>query len=164
MKFTAEISCQETRFDVSTGLEDLGSTNKAHYETANVNVTILLRPHRSKSVPPSTRMLRKVSNPIGSKSDNKRSVGRMSEEEQMELYLMSFGGRPKGCSVSAKDEEETRKKLVKRPSRKVSREGDFLLIQEKIGVLMSQTGAQEIKETRVKIGSEDYYYFLKHGV
>jgi hypothetical protein len=77
----------------------------------------------------------------------------------MELYMMSFGGRTK--SQSAQEEEDARRKMTRKPSRKISREGDYLLIQEKLGVLMSQTGAQQVKETRVLIDSDEYHYIIK---
>jgi len=79
----------------------------------------------------------------------------------MELYKMSFGGQRPKSSRAAAEEEEIRRKMVRKPSRKISREGDYLLIQEKIGVLMSQTGAQQIKETRVLIDSDEYHHVIK---
>ena len=71
-------------------------------------------------------------------------MSRISEEEMMELYKMSFGGGPPKSSQAAREEEEIRKKLIRKPSRKISREGDYLVVQERLGVMMSQTGAQQV--------------------
>ena len=54
-----------------------------------------------------------------------------------------------------------RKKMLRKPSRKVSREGDYLLIQERLGVVMSQSGAQQVRERRVLIDSDEYKCVVK---
>lgn len=89
-------------------------------------------------------------------------MSRISEEEMMELYKMSFGGGPPKSSQAAREEEEIRKKLIRKPSRKISREGDYLVVQERLGVMMSQTGAQQVHETRYLINSEEYRNVIKH--
>ena len=43
--------------------------------------------------------------------------------------------------------------LWMKPSRKISREGNYLVVQERIGVLMSQTGAQQVRKNRYLINS-----------
>merc|ERR1712098_541120 len=52
-------------------------------------------------------------------------------------------------------EEELIQRAMRKKSRKVSREGDFLVFVEKKGVLTTQNGTQQINETRVKIGGKD---------
>ena len=78
----------------------------------------------------------------------------------MELYKMSFGGLPKSARA-AQEEEEIKRKLMRKPSRKISREGDYLVIQDRMGVLMSQTGAQQVSEKRVLINSDEYKDVIK---
>ena len=54
----------------------------------------------------------------------------------LELYKMSFGGGDKR-EKQKREEEELRKKMLRKPSRKISREGDYLVVQERLGVQMS---------------------------
>lgn len=96
------------------------------------------------------------------KSRAKKSMGsRLTEDEMMELYKMSFGGGSKNSEEERKKEDEMRKKLMRKPSRKISREGDYLVIQDRKGVLMSQTGAQLVEEKRVLINSDEYKDVIK---
>merc|ERR1712166_658466 len=103
-------------------------------EDAEATVSIQSNPRRSISMPPRSR-----------KVSSKKSMSRISEEELLELYKMSFGGGGARKEEQKREEEELRKKMIK-PSRKVSRQGDYLIVQERLGVLMSQTGAQQVKE------------------
>ena len=45
---------------------------------------------------------------------------RLTEDELLELYKMSYGGGRKS-SKAAQEEEEVRKKMMRKPSRKISR-------------------------------------------
>ena len=87
---------------------------------------------------------------------------RLTEDELLELYKMSYGGGGRKNSRAAQEEEELKRKMMRKPSRKVSREGDYLVIQDRLGVLMSQTGAQQVREKRVLINSDEYNYVLKN--
>merc|ERR1712130_1040564 len=49
-------------------------------------------------------------------------------------------------------EEELIQRAMRKRSRKVSREGDFLLLVEKNGLLTTQSGVQEVHERRVRLG------------
>merc|ERR1712055_1063385 len=49
-------------------------------------------------------------------------------------------------------EDELKQRAMRRRSRKVSREGDFLLLVEKNGLLTTQSGVQEVQERRVRLG------------
>merc|ERR1719167_543730 len=49
-------------------------------------------------------------------------------------------------------EDELIQKAMRKRSRKVSREGDFLLLVEKNGLLTTQSGVQEVHERRVRLG------------
>ena len=51
---------------------------------------------------------------------SKRSMQRLTEDELLELYKMSYGGGRKS-SKAAQEEEEVRKKMMRKPSRKISR-------------------------------------------
>jgi len=88
-------------------------------------------------------------------------MSRISEEEMLELYKMSFGGGDKR-EKQKREEEELRKKMLRKPSRKISREGDYLVVQERLGVLMSQTGAQQVRESRYLINSDEYKCVVKN--
>lgn len=52
-------------------------------------------------------------------------------------------------------EEELIQKAMRKKSRKVSREGDFLVFVEKKGILTTQNGTQQITEKRIKLGGEE---------
>ena len=86
-----------------------------------------------------------------------------TEEEELELCRIGMG---LGCGSDERrrEEEELRKKMMRKPSRKVSREGSYVLIQEISGIRMTQTGSQQIREERVLIGSDEYNYMLKKGL
>merc|ERR1712210_46943 len=49
-------------------------------------------------------------------------------------------------------EDELIQRAMRKRSRKVSREGDFLLLVEKNGLLTTQSGVQEVHEQRVRLG------------
>ena len=50
----------------------------------------------------------------------------MTEDELLELYKMSYGGGSKNSEEEKRKDEELRRKLMRKPSRKISREGDYL--------------------------------------
>ena len=52
-------------------------------------------------------------------------------------------------------EERKLSKLLNPRGRKVTRQGDWLVFTEKVGILTSQNGVQQVREERVKINSED---------
>ena len=86
----------------------------------------------------------------------------------MELYrisCMGWSGGSKSESARREEEELARKLAAQRkPSRKISREGDYVVISEKRGVKTSQAGAQEITEERVLINSDEYFYMMQQGL
>jgi len=45
--------------------------------------------------------------------------------------------------------------MQRKESRKVSREGEWLVFREKVGLLTTQNGTQQISEKRVRINEED---------
>ena len=130
MRFTAEISCFETAYDAENGKQRL---LQRHFEADEASETVVvavrgklpcpassshfcssnfpLTGRRSLSVPPGASQ-RRVS--------SKRSMQRLTEDELLELYKMSYGGGRKS-SKAAQEEEEVRKKMMRKPSRKISR-------------------------------------------
>merc|ERR1711962_268402 len=52
-------------------------------------------------------------------------------------------------------EERRLSKLMNPRGRKVTRQGDWLVFTERVGVLTSQNGVRQIKEERVKINADD---------
>ena len=53
------------------------------------------------------------------------------------------------------EQERRLSKLMNPRNRKVTRQGDWLVFTEKIGILTSQNGVQQVKEERVRINAED---------
>lgn len=64
------------------------------------------------------------------------------------------GGRQRKMSRLEREEELIRR-AMRKTSRKVSREGQWLVIREKTGVLTTQNGTQQIREKRVRITEEE---------
>ena len=80
---------------------------------------------------------------------------------------MSRVGPPKqACPTTRREEEDLKRKLAaqRKPSRKISREGDFVVIEERRGCRMSQAGTQEVTQERVLINSDEYFYMMKQGL
>ena len=68
--------------------------------------------------------------------------------------------------IVRREEEDLKRKLAaqRKPSRKISREGDFVVIEERRGCRMSQAGTQEVTQERVLINSDEYFYMMKQGL
>merc|ERR1712106_137223 len=64
---------------------------------------------------------------------------------------------------SAPPDDILRKLSMANRGRKVSRQGEWIILQEKVGLLTSQNGVQQIKERRVKLGSSDLEKLLDLG-
>eukprot|EP00091_Calanus_sinicus_P015637 TRINITY_DN3409_c0_g1_i4.p1 TRINITY_DN3409_c0_g1~~TRINITY_DN3409_c0_g1_i4.p1 ORF type:complete len:153 (-),score=49.40 TRINITY_DN3409_c0_g1_i4:130-588(-) len=60
-------------------------------------------------------------------------------------------------------EEELIQRAMRKKSRKVSRQGDFVIFTEKQGVLTTQNGTQQIVERRIKLGSHDLEKLVELG-
>merc|ERR1712212_394254 len=70
---------------------------------------------------------------------------------------INVGPKRSVVAVSASSLADERKlsKLMNPRGRKVTRQGDWLVFTEKVGILTSQNGVQQVREERVKINSED---------
>merc|ERR1739838_87222 len=70
---------------------------------------------------------------------------------------INVGSKRSVVAVSANSLADERKlsKLMNPRGRKVTRQGDWLVFTEKVGILTSQNGVQQVREERVKINSED---------
>ena len=66
---------------------------------------------------------------------------------------------------NSSDAEQERKMswITNMKGRKVTRQGDFVVITEKVGLVTSQSGVQLVREERVHINSEDYDRLVKLG-
>merc|ERR1711942_562989 len=60
-------------------------------------------------------------------------------------------------------EEELIQKAMRKKSRKVSRQGDYVVFTDRKGVLTTQNGTQQIVERRVKLGSHDLEKLVELG-
>ena len=174
MRFSAKISTQEDRYDTNTSECISSYVSSTGYEMESIQCTVQLQPvpavpvrlflltasvpnHRRKS---GTR----VAGSSSSTRTRKKRDANFTEEEELELCRIGLGMGYGETSQKKKEEEELRMKMMRKPSRKVSREGDFVLIQEISGIKMTQTGNQQIREERVLIGSEEYFYMLNKGL
>ena len=71
---------------------------------------------------------------------------------------MNVGGKKsvaRSESPASLEQERRLSKLLNKRGRKVTRQGDWLIFTERIGVLTSQNGVQQVKEERVRINPED---------
>ena len=66
---------------------------------------------------------------------------------------------------NSSDAEQERKMswITNMKGRKVTRQGDFVVITEKVGLVTSQSGVQLVREERVQINSDDYDRLVKLG-
>ena len=168
MRFSAKITTEEERYDTSSTAECVSTTHLqiiTGYEMESIQRTINLRPknRRASSVP---NFRRKSGLLIPNKERvRKKRDPTFTDEEELELCRIGMGmGYGGGSDERKKEEDELRKKMMRKPSRKVSREGNYVLIQEISGIRMTQTGSQQVREERVLIGSDEYYYMLKKGL
>jgi len=90
---------------------------------------------------------------IGNEDDNlrKRSV---AEESSGRVRKMSRLER----------EEELVRQAMRKSSRKVSREGEWLVLREKTGLLTTQNGTQQIHERRIKISEGELSRFCENEI
>ena len=79
---------------------------------------------------------------------------------------------PEGGRAAAEGhEEEVEKGNIKKHSQyldcvwlvQVSRQGDWLVFTEKVGVLTTQAGTQQVQEKRVRVGSDDLEKLVELG-
>ena len=165
MRFSAKISTQEDRYDINTSECISSYVSSMGYETESIQCTIQLLPRRSASASNYRRKSgSRVSGSSSSTRTRKKRDAKLTEEEELELCRIGLGMGYGDASQKRKEEEELRKKMMRKPSRKISREGDFVLIQEISGIKMTQAGSQQIKEERVLIDSEEYFYMLNKGL
>ena len=66
-------------------------------------------------------------------------------------------------SSSSMAEERKLSKLLNPRGRKVTRQGDWLVFTEKVGVLTTQAGTQQVQEKRVRVGSDDLEKLVELG-
>ena len=166
MRFSAKITTEEERYESSSTSDCVSMTHfqiTTGYEMESIQRTINLRPkNRRASSVPNFRRKSGLLIPTKERVRKKRDPT-FTEEEELELCRIGMG-MGHGSDERRKEEEELRKKMMRKPSRKVSREGNYVLIQEISGIRMTQTGSQQVREERVLIGSEEYNYMLKKGL
>merc|ERR1712001_768401 len=93
----------------------------------------------------------KSSSPSSSTMTSKKSTASRNVQ-------INVGSKKKSVvAVSANSMAEERKlsKLMNPRGRKVTRQGDWLVFTEKVGILTSQNGVQQVHEERVRINAED---------
>jgi len=61
------------------------------------------------------------------------------------------------------EDDILRKLSLAARGRKVSRQGEWIILQEKVGVITSQNGVQQVREKRVKLGSSDLEKLIELG-
>ena len=76
-----------------------------------------------------------------------RRVSRIQKEDE----LLQKAMRKKSRKVASRNTLNSLTVCVLQ----VSRQGDWLVFTEKVGILTSQNGVQQVREERVKINSED---------
>ena len=168
MRFSAKITTEEERYNTpSSASVSTFQILTTGYEMESIQRTINILPkcRRASSVPCFRRKSELVMNGASSYRARKKRDPTFTEEEELELCRIGLGGGYGGGSEQKrKEEEDLRKKMMRKPSRKVSREGSYVLIQEISGIKMTQTGSQQIHEEHVLIGSDEYHYMLKKGL
>ena len=84
-----------------------------------------------------------------------RRVSRIQKEDE----LLQKAMRKKSRKVASRNTlNSLRVWLVQ-----VSRQGDWLVFTEKVGVLTTQAGTQQVQEKRVRVGSDDLEKLVELG-
>eukprot|EP00088_Acartia_fossae_P064292 TRINITY_DN7908_c0_g1_i3.p1 TRINITY_DN7908_c0_g1~~TRINITY_DN7908_c0_g1_i3.p1 ORF type:complete len:165 (-),score=61.86 TRINITY_DN7908_c0_g1_i3:257-751(-) len=126
-----------------TSLQD-----KENAEPVAKKVGIVEPTPRKLSVQPSKPSLKQEDDRM-----KRKSVGVMEDE----------GARCRKQSRLQREEELVRM-AMRKSSRKVSRQGEWLVIQEKVGLLTTQNGTQQIHEKRIRINEQDLINYCEDGV
>ena len=138
MRFSAKITTEEERYDTSSTAECVSTTHfqiTTGYEMESIQRTINLRPkNRRASSVPNFRRKSGLLIPTKERVRKKRDPT-FTEEEELELCRIGMG-MGYGSDERRKEEEELRKKMMRKPSRKVSREGNYVLIQIKVSNIL----------------------------
>merc|ERR1712106_395226 len=98
-------------------------------------------------------------------SFEKNSMERVTAEQvskRIAARAVNEPGAVKRVSRMERDEELIQK-VMRKKSRKVSRQGDFVIFTEKQGLLTTQNGTQQITERRIKLGSHDLEKLVELG-
>merc|ERR1711971_319154 len=116
----------------------ISSSSSSHTSKKSVSQTTSMSTSMKSSSQSSTTMTSK-------KSTSSRNV------------QINVGSKRSVVTVSANSLADERKlsKLMNPRGRKVTRQGDWLVFTEKVGILTSQNGVQQVREERVRINSED---------
>merc|ERR1711874_473421 len=93
---------------------------------------------------------------------DKNNMNRVTAEKVSKRIASAEPGPVKRMSRIEREEEFIQKAMRKK-SRKVSRQGDFVIFTEKQGILTTQNGTQQITERRVKLGSHDLEKLMELG-
>lgn len=124
----------------------ISSSSSSHTSKKSVSQTTSMSTSMKSSSQSSTTMTSK-------KSTSSRNV------------QINVGSKRSVVAVSANSLADERKlsKLMNPRGRKVTRQGDWLVFTEKVGILTSQNGVQQVREERVRINSEDLNRLVSLG-
>ena len=124
----------------------ISSSSSSHTSKKSISQTTSMSTSMKSSSQSSTTMTSK-------KSTSSRNV------------QINVGQKRSVVAVSASSLAEERKlsKLMNPRGRKVTRQGDWLVFTEKVGILTSQNGVQQVREERVRINSEDLNRLVSLG-
>jgi hypothetical protein len=92
-----------------------------------------------------------------------RAIEPQAARKPSSARSVQINGGTKKATVGRSDEDRKLSMLVNPRGRKVTRQGDWLVFTEKVGLLTSQNGVQQVREQRVKINSEDLDRLLSLG-
>ena len=112
---------------------------------------------RASEPPPIPRVMETVSElPPAGPPPATRSVQVMSANKKKSTITITQKKSVSIDSSAAQEAERKLSKLMNTRGRKVTRQGDWIVFTEKVGILTSQNGVQQTREQRVKINSEDF--------
>jgi len=95
----------------------------------------------------------------------KNNMERVTVEKVSKRMVDTANNEPEAAVKSKRTdrEEELIQRALRRKTRKVSRQGDWVIFTEKQGVLTTQNGTQQITEKRVKLGTHDLEKLIELG-
>ena len=141
-------------WDIKVSVEEARLISEPPPEPKKVSFSGAPAP-RASEPPPIHRVMESVSE-LPTPPAATRTVEVMNASKKKSTITISKKQSVSTDSSATLDAERKLSKLMNTRGRKVTRQGDWIVFTEKVGILTSQNGVQQTREQRVKINSEDF--------
>lgn len=138
----SQVKSMEVNQVKSMGVSQVQSIEVNQVKSVEVNQMSSVEMHETKSL-----------SVMSTKSSKSNIVIKNTPRKKSSIVVMKETA-PKKSPMSAAEERKL-SKLMNPRGRKVSRQGDWLVFTERVGLLTSQNGVQTVTEERVRINADD---------